>query len=375
MGRHIRRGTPTHRWARVAEILAVLTTLAAPWPASVAGQDVVPPATVVELGTCPLANGTEIPDCRVAYRAYGPLNAARDNVVVIPTFFAGRSEDHAFMLGTYVDTTRHHVLIVDALADGHSSSPSNTGPAARPVFEGLTIGDMVDSQRRLLDALGISRVRAVVGISMGGFQAFEWAVRYPDAAEMVVAVVGTPRPMPSDRVLYAALVEAAEQARAAGLSGVDAWMHPSRIETLFMGTRRAMDAQGLQGAEADVSRLASSYAGTGWVLEDYAAQARALGRHDISARFGGDLSAAAQAVRARMLVVTTPDDQIVSPGPAAEFARLVGAEVLAVPSPCGHAVFWCEDEALGGAVRAFLEAGGREVAAPPAIGSRGGPER
>ena len=350
------------------EILAVLATLVALSAASVAAQDEPDPA-VVDLGTCRLAVGAEIPDCRVAYRAFGTLNAARDNVVLIPTFFAGRSEDHAFMLATYVDTTRYHVLIVDALADGRSSSPSNTGPGAREAFVGLTIGDMVDAQRRLLDALGIPRVHAVVGISMGGFQAFEWAVRYPDLADVVVAVVGTPRPEPSDRVLYGALVEAAEQARAAGLSGVDAWMHPSRIETLFMGTRPAMDAQGFLGAEADVSGLATSYAGAGWALEDYAAQARAIGSHDISASFGGDLAAAARVVRARMLVVTTPDDQIVSPGPAAEFARLVGAEVLAVPSPCGHAVFWCEDEALGGAVRSFIDADGRDVAAPPAIGS------
>jgi hypothetical protein len=93
-----------------------------PWaPSRRRGAQGAPPApapTVARLGSCRLASGATIPTAAWRTRAYGPLNAARDNVVLVPTFFAGRSEDHAFMLGTYVDTTRYHVVIVDALADG-----------------------------------------------------------------------------------------------------------------------------------------------------------------------------------------------------------------------------------------------------------------
>ena len=79
----------------------------------------------------------------------------------------------------YVDTTRHHVIIIDALADGHSSSPSNSAVGA-VAFAGLTIGDMVEVQHRFLtEHLGLQHARAIVGISMGGFQVFEWAIRYP----------------------------------------------------------------------------------------------------------------------------------------------------------------------------------------------------
>jgi homoserine O-acetyltransferase/O-succinyltransferase len=67
---------------------------------------------------------------------------------------------------------------------------------------------------------------------------------------------------------------------------------------------------------------------------------------------------AAAAVRARLLVVSTPDDRIVDPAPALAFARLARAETLVVPSGCGHAVFWCEEECeeerVGRAVREFL---------------------
>jgi len=366
---HDRGEAPVFRWMRRGRALLFLATVSLLPPSPGSAQD-VPTPEIAELGTCRLASGAEIRECRVAYRAYGPLSPARDNVVLIPTFFAGRSEDHAFMLGTYVDTTRHHVLIVDALADGRSSSPSNTDPEAREAFAGLTIGDMVDAQRRLLEELGIARVRAVVGISMGGFQAFEWAVRYPDLADVVVAVVGTPRSGTGDRLIYAALATAAGHAKGAGLEGVDAWMQPSRIENLFMGTAAAVEEKGLEAVEADVVGLATAYADAGWTLEDYRAQAGALGRHDVSAGFGGDLLRAAQSVRARMLVVSTPDDRVVSPGPAIEFARMAGAEVLVVPSDCGHAVFWCEDAAVGARVREFVDRDGEGVAPPPTIGSR-----
>src|SRR5688500_2177560 len=133
----------------------------------------LPPPRVAALGACRLASGAAVPDCRVAYRTFGRLAAARDNVVLVPTFFAGRSEDHLFMLGAYVDTTRYHVVIADALADGHSSSPSNT-PGGDALFARLTVGDMVETQHRLLtEHLGVRHLRAVVGISMGGFAAFE----------------------------------------------------------------------------------------------------------------------------------------------------------------------------------------------------------
>ena len=201
--------------------------------AAAAGAQPAPPPRVATLDACRLASGATIPDCRVAYRTYGRLAPARDNVVLVPTFFAGRSEDHLFMLGAYVDTTRHHVVVVDALGDGHSASPSNARPAS--AFDALAIGDMVDAQYRLLtEHLGVRRLRAVVGISMGGFQALDWAVRYPGFADAVVAVVGSPRPTPHDVLVYDAM-------RAAAEAGLD---QASRVEALVMRTPRFYNDSG-----------------------------------------------------------------------------------------------------------------------------------
>ena len=314
----------------------------------------VTPPQVATLGVCRLSAGAVIDPCRVAYRSYGRLSAARDNVILIPTYFAGRSEDHQFMLGTYVDTMRHHVVIVDALADGYSSSPSNTPAGAAP-FAALTVGDMVDVQHRFLtEHLGLRHVRAVVGISMGGFQAVEWAVRYPTFMDAAVPIVATPRPTNYDRLIYDSWRSSAEALSAPTIDADSAWMQASRLETLFMRTPRYTNDSSEASLARSVRELATAYRAASWSLADYAAQLGAIAAHDVSARFGGSLTSAAGAVRARMLFVWSPDDMLVDPRPAAAFAQLVRADTLAVPSACGHAVFWCEDGRIGRVVREFV---------------------
>jgi homoserine O-acetyltransferase/O-succinyltransferase len=315
----------------------------------------VPPLRTATLGTCRLASGASLPSCRIAYRTYGTLSPRRDNVVLIPTFFGGRSEDHAFMIGTYVDSTRHHIVIIDALADGASSSPSNA-PAASDAFGALTIGDMVDAQHRALtEVLGIQHVRAVVGISMGGFQAFEWAVRYPTFMDVAVPIVGTPRPTAYDRLIFDTWRRSAEELSAPHVNPDSAWTQASRLESLFMRSVRFVVDSGEAHLARSVREMAAAYRGASWSLADYATQLRAIGSHDVSAGFGGDMKRAGSAVRARMLIVWSPDDMLVDPRPPATFAQLVGADTLAVPSACGHAVFWCEAESIGRRVRAFID--------------------
>jgi homoserine O-acetyltransferase len=348
--RETTRGT-TRGPLAVAATLLIATSVV---PAVVAQAPGSPPPRTVPLGTCHLSAGTPLPECRVAYRAYGRLSTARDNVILIPTFFAGRSEDHRFMLGTYVDTTRYHVVVVDALADGYSSSPSNT-PAGAAAFTGLTIGDMVDVQHRFLtEGLGIRHVRAVVGISMGGFQALEWAVRHPTFMDAAVSIVGSPRPTPYDRLIFDTWRRSAEALDGPHADPDSAWMQASRLETLFMRTARFVNDSGDAHRDRSVREMAAAY-GASWHFADYAAQLLAIAAHDVSARFGGDMTRAADAVRARLLLVWSPDDALVDPGPAAAFARLVRADTLAVPSSCGHAVFWCEPERIGRAVRTFID--------------------
>ena len=356
-----------------AQVLRVAIVLLGAHPAFAQSPATIPAPRTASLGSCHLASGATITPCRVAYRTFGPLSPSRDNVILVPTYFAGRSEDHFFMLGTYVDTTRYHVVIVDALADGHSASPSNVS-GGNAAFSTLTIGDMVDVQRRfLVEHLGMRKVHAVVGISMGGFQALEWAIRYPTFMDVAVPIVASPRSTVYDKLIYETARRSAEALDVPSLDADSAWMQASRIELLFMRTRQLTNDSSSAVLARTVRDLATAYRSQGWSLADYAAQMRAIGSHDVSVRFGGDMARAAAAVKARLLLVWTPDDNIVDSGPIAAFAQLAGAERLVVPSPCGHAVFWCDADKIGAEVRAFIA---REAsAALPSSGTRSSHDR
>ncbi|HEX9083780.1 MAG TPA: alpha/beta fold hydrolase, partial [Gemmatimonadaceae bacterium] len=207
---------------RYVSLLSALAALQFGNPAYGQGSPAppTPRATVASLGTCRLESGATIENCRIAYRTFGRLNAARTNGVLIPTWLLGRSEDWIGMLGAngWVDTTRFFTVVVDAFGNGRSSSPSNTPPAGRAAFRDLTIRDMVDAQHRLVvEILKLPRLHAVLGISMGGHQAFEWAVRYPNFVDAVVPVVGSPRPAAFDQARTATLMSLIENGQAHGV--------------------------------------------------------------------------------------------------------------------------------------------------------------
>jgi homoserine O-acetyltransferase len=161
--------------------------------------------------------GATVKDMRLGWEAYGTLNAARDNAILITHFFSGnshaagryRAEDPApgywdaiIGPGKAVDTDRFYVLSVDTPVNLGANDPNviTTGPASvnpdtgKPWgmdFPVLTIRDFVETQKALLDQLGIERLHAVMGPSMGGLQAYEWAASYPDRVGRVVPVIAS----------------------------------------------------------------------------------------------------------------------------------------------------------------------------------------
>jgi homoserine O-acetyltransferase len=314
------------------------------------------PAPVVSIGSCQLAGGGRITDCRIAYRTFGWLNAERSNVVLIPTWLQGRSEDWIPWLGPegYVDTTQFHVIVVGALGDGRSASPSTVPPRERLTFQGLSIRDMVESQHRLLTQhLGISHLLAVVGFSMGGMQALEWAVRYPTFLDKAVSIAGAPRVGAFDHLMWSTVLQVIETGIRSRTSPDTVWNQLARLEALFLQTPGAVNQSSWDSVMTAAATQGKLYRQS-WALEDFAAQLRAIRQHDISRSFGGDLTRAAKAMRARVLIVHSPDDHMVTAGPALGFAPLIGADTLSFPSSCGHLVFMCEKDRLTAAVRRFL---------------------
>lgn len=315
-----------------------------------------PPPLIASLGSCRLASGATINNCRLAYRTFGRLNAARTNGVLIPTWMLGRSEDWIGTLGEngWVDTTRFFTIVVDAFSNGRSSSPSNSAPEGRAAFRDLTIADMVVAQHRLVvENLKLPRLHAVLGISLGGMQAFEWAVRYPTFMDAVVPIVGSAQAGAFDRTYTSVLLSAVENGRVHGVPDDSVWTQVSLLTELFLRTPRAVNKAGFAAAATDVAGMSKGL-GASWSLEDFASQVYAARRQDVAAGFGGDLARAAAQVRARMLVIYSWDDHSVTAESAAAFAGYVRADTLSLASPCGHLAPGCEMARIAPIVRQFL---------------------
>ena len=145
-------------------------------------------------------SGTVLPRATVVYGTYGRLNAARDNVVLLPSHYMATHHGYEWLIGPgrALDTTRLFLVATELFGNGHSSSPSNTPePYHGPRFPVTTIRDNVAAVRRLLqEDLKVTHLRAVVGFSMGAQQAFQWAVSAPDFVDRIVATSGTAKSYP-----------------------------------------------------------------------------------------------------------------------------------------------------------------------------------
>ena len=313
-----------------------------------------------QLGDFKLENGQVIRDCRVGYRTFGKLNEARSNAIIFPTWAGGTTEQLKGSIGPgkLVDSNRYFVVAVDALANGVSSSPSNSKLQPRMSFPNITLRDSVNTQYELATRiLKLNHVRAVIGISMGGMQTFQWIVSYPDFMDLGIPIVGSPRLAPYDLLLWQSQLDGIMNDR--NWNNGDYTVNPARtpeyeFSSLLLTTPDHFNKEMTREKVLDELKQAREAKGGGFDANDKVRQVQAMMALDVSAPFSGSLEQAAGRVKAKVLVVVAKFDHVVTPAPALEFAQLLHAKVMVLEGDCGHLATACEANKLNPAVDEFL---------------------
>jgi len=312
-----------------------------------------------DLGDFQLESGAVIRDCRIGYRTFGKLNATRSNAILFPTWAGGTTDQvkSNFGSGKLVDTDKYFVIAVDALSNGVSSSPSNSPLQPRMKFPRYTFRDLVNTQYQLLTkVLHLNHLKAVMGISMGGMQTFQWIVSYPTFMDQAIPIVGSPQLAPYDLLLWQAQIDTIMND--AGWNRGNYVKNPARAaefefgELLLTTPDHYNETKTRQQTLAQLKKANSTGGSDG---NDKIRQAQAMMDLDVASAFAGSLERAASTVKASVFVVIARLDHVVTPGPAVEFARLLQAPVLELEGNCGHLAPSCESEKVNQAVARFLE--------------------
>jgi len=299
-------------------------------------------------------SGVTLPQARVVYGTYGHLNAARDNVVLLPSHYMADCHGYEWLIGPdrALDTSKLFLVATELFGNGHSSSPSNTPePFHGPRFPVTTIRDNVEAVHRLLtEELKVKHLRAIVGFSMGAQQAFQWAVSYPAFADKIVATAGTAKTYPHGVVrlegqIAALTADAAFQNgdyTAPPTKGLEAfatvwtawlfsqewwrkelWRASSPPGTTFEQTLHEFRTNFIPGADANNLIL----------------QCRTWEKHDVGATpgFNGDVEKALRSIKAPFLYMPSETDLYFPIGDARYEAAMMSTVTLTpIPSLWGH---------------------------------------
>jgi len=348
--------------------------------------------------------GAALPSVTVAYRTYGTLNAARSNAVLVCHALTGdqyAAETHSTTgkpgwwsqvvgPGLALDTDRFFVVCANVLggcmgSTGPRSLHDGTGEQWGTGFPAITIRDMVRAQRLLMDRLGVARLFAVVGGSMGGMQALEWAATYPDAVFACVPIAAAPFHSAQNIAFHEVGRQAifadpdwdageywrAGKVPARGLAVARMAAHITYLSEQAL-TRKFGRRLQTQGAARDGTTLfgdmfeVESYLrhqGSTFVhrfdANSYLTITRAMDYFDLAAEHDGDLAAAFRGTRTRFCVVSFDSDWLFPTAQSRAIARALnraGANVsfVEIASDKGHDAFLLHEPDFHRTLSGFL---------------------
>jgi homoserine O-acetyltransferase len=368
----------------------------------------------------PLDGGRFLFPVRIAYETYGTPAPARDNVILVCHALSGDAHaagwsredapsasdgfgaeergsdrtglgwwDNLIGPGKALDTDRYFVICTNIIGSCRGSTgPASTNPGTgRPYaldFPVVTVGDMVRAQRKLLDLLGIERLFAVIGGSLGGMQALEWAVSYPDAVRNCITTASTAH-LRTQGIAWNAIARNAIMADpdwqggnyydtgrfpSAGIGvarmvGHITYLSAQSVEGKF--GRRLQDREGYSfsleepdfAVESYLRHQAQSFAGR-FDANSYLYISRALTYFDLAAHAAGSLATSLRLAHARFLLISFTSDWLY---PTADSIELEGAlhdagktvERHEIDVPYGHDAFLLDAEDQTPIIARFLE--------------------
>jgi homoserine O-acetyltransferase len=305
------------------------------------------PHRFAELGDLQLESGDTIRNFRQSYVTHGEINADRSNLVLVCISLTGNHHRLDFLIGPgkALDTDRFFVVCADPIGNGLSTSPSNSTEQPHMNFPRFQIRDMVHAQHRLLtEIIDAKRVHAVVGASMGGMQALQWAVSHPCLVGRIVAMT----PMARTHPWSALVVEAARLCLMAdphwtdkGFTGrpVRGWAAHSALMGALLARTPAAIAEVV--ADADAARqwlqvVMEFNEASAFDAHDYLYQSWAYEAHDVN-RTPELEGPALEALQMPALIAAPPLD-LFNPEQCARDAAsaIPGARLLEIPSVQGH---------------------------------------
>ncbi|WP_375428372.1 homoserine O-acetyltransferase [uncultured Sphingomonas sp.] len=352
-------------------------------------------------GPLALDGGGNLSPVEIAYETYGTLDADRSNAVLICHALTG--DQHVASVhprtgkpgwwarmvgeGRPIDPLRHFVVCANVLGSCMGSSgPASPGPDGSPQamrFPVITVRDMVRAQGMLLDHLGIERLRAVVGGSMGGMQALSWAATCPDRVRAAVVIASTARHTAQNIAFH----EVGRQAvmadpnwrggdyyggdgPTAGLAVARMAAHITYLSEAGLTGKfgRKLQARDTKGFGFDADFQVESYLrhqGISFVdrfdANSYLYITRAMDYFDLAEEHGGLLANAFRGSRTRFCLVSFDTDWLY---PTSESRRVVhalnaggaAASFVELSSPFGHDAFLLENPELARVVDGFLRA-------------------
>ena len=353
----------------------------------------------------PLQGGGSLRDYHLSYETYGSLNAERSNAVLIchalnashhvAGSYAGQAKsegwwDNMIGPGKPVDTNRFFVIGVNNLGSCFGSTgPMHTNPDTGRIygadFPVVTVEDWVDSQARLVEALGITQLAAVMGGSLGGMQALSWSLQYPEKLRHAVVIASAPN-LNAENIAFNEVARRAivtdpdfhgghfyehgvvpkRGLRIARMLGHITYLSDDVMNEKFGRRLQQASDQAYRYSTQEVEFQIESYLryqgdkfSEYFDANTYLLITRALDYFDPAREFGGDLSAALARAKAAFLLVSFSTDWRFSPARSREMVRALlnnrsAVSYAEIDAPHGHDAFLLEDARYLALVRSYF---------------------